>query len=268
VIALGVARLALFAAAGLAFGIALFGAHHRRLLALLAGAAFVANLGWFAVLTAQMFEVSLAALSIDALVTALSMPAIGPAFAARSALLLVLIVASRWRWPARALAAAALASLAWTGHAGAAPLPRLAAGIAHLLAAGAWLGAVVVLWFGIKRSEPDSAVRAAAFARPGALIVAVLAATGVVAIIALAGEATWPQLVAAPWVWLIAGKLLLFAGTLGLAWRHRSRLVPALAAGHPGAAARLRASLALEVVLLLGIFAVVAFAGQLDPAGG
>lgn len=268
VITLGVARLALFAATGLAFGISLFGAHHRRLLAALAGAAFIANLGWFAVLTAQMFEVPLTALSIDALVTALSMPAIGPAFAARTLLLLLLIVASRWRWPARTLAAAALASLAWTGHAGAAPLPRLAADIAHLLAAGAWAGAVVALWLGVKKSEPGTAACAAAFARPGALIVAVLAGTGVVAIIGLAGEATWPQLVAAPWAWLIAAKLLLFAGTLGLAWRHRTRLVPAYADSQPGATGRLRVSLALELGLLLGIFAVVAFAGQLDPAGG
>ena len=267
-IALGVARLALFAATGLAFGIGLFGSQHRRLLAALAGAAFVANLGWFAVLTAQIFDVPLMGLSIDALVTALAMPAIGPAFAARTLLLLALNFASRWRWPARALAAAALASLAWTGHAGAAPLPRLAAGIAHLLAAGAWAGAVAALWLGIKRGEPDSAARAAAFARPGALIVAVLAGTGVIAVIGLAGEATWPQLAGAAWAWLIAAKLLMFAGTLGLAWRHRTRLVPAFAAGHPGAAARLRASLAAEAVLLLGIFAAVAFAGQLDPAGG
>jgi len=99
-IALGVARLALFAAVGLVFGIGLFGAHHRRLLAALAVVAFMANLGWFAVLTAQMFEVPLVALSVDPLVTALSMPAIGPAFGVRALLLLVLIVASRWRWPA------------------------------------------------------------------------------------------------------------------------------------------------------------------------
>jgi copper resistance protein D len=245
-IALGVARLALFAAVGLAFGIGLFGAHHRRLLAVLAAAGFVANLGWFAVLTAQMFEVPLTALSVDALVTALSMPAIGPAFAARALLLLVLVVASRWRWPARVLAA----------------------GIAHLLAAGAWIGAVASLWLGVRRGEPDSPARAVAFSRPGALIVAVLAATGVVAVIGLAGEAGWPQLVGAPWAWLIAAKLLLFAGTLALAWRHRTRLVPAYADGKPGAAARLRTSLALELVLLLGIFAAVALARQLDPAGG
>ncbi|WP_017667829.1 CopD family protein [Sandarakinorhabdus sp. AAP62] len=267
-IALGVARLALFAAVGLAFGIGLFGAHHRRLLAALAAAGFTANLGWFAVLTAQMFEVPLAELSLDALVTALSMPAIGPAFAARALLLLVLVVASRWRWPSRILAAAALASLAWTGHAGAAPLPRLGAGIAHLLAAGAWIGAVASLWLGVRRGEADTAARAAAFARPGALIVALLVATGGLAIIGLAGEAGWPQLVGAPWAWLIAAKLLLFAGTLALAWRHRTRLVPAYADGKPGAAARLRTSLALEMVLLLGIFAAVAVAGQLDPAGG
>ena len=102
----------------------------------------------------------------------------------------------------------------------------------------------------------------------GALIVAVLAGTGVVAVIGLAGETALPQLFGAPWAWLIAAKLLLFAGTLGLAWRHRTRLVPAYEAGRHGAAVRLRASLAAELMLLLGIFALVAFAGQLDPAGG
>jgi copper resistance protein D len=267
-LALGVARLALFATGGLAFGLALFGAPYRRLLVTLAITALVANLGWFVVLTANMFEVPLAALSIDALVTVLSMPAIGPAFAARTLLLLALVFASRWRWPARVLAAAALASLAWTGHAGAAPLPRLAAGMAHLLAAGAWIGAVAALWLGLKRGEPDAAARAAAFARPGALIVAILAATGVVAIIGLTSDVAWLQLAGTPWGRLIAAKLLLFAGTLALAWRHRTRLVPALVAGQPGAAIRLGASLTLELALLFGIFAVVAFAGQLDPAGG
>lgn len=267
-LALGVARLALFAATGLVFGLGLFGAQHRRLLAALAGAAFVANLGWFAVLTALMFEVPLAALSVDALATALAMPAIGPAFAARALLLLLLIVAARWRWPARVLAAAALASLAWTGHAGAAPLLRLLADIAHLLAAGAWIGAVLALWLGIRPSEADVAARAAAFARPGAVIVAVLAGTGAVAVFGLTAEATVPQLAGAPWGRLIAAKLLLFAGTLALAWRHRTRLVPALQAAQPGAADRLRASLALEWALLIGVFAIVALAGQLDPAGG
>lgn len=266
--ALGAARLALFAAAGLAFGLALFGARLRRLLALVAAAAFVANLAWFAVLTAQMFEVTLGSLTLDALVTALSMPAIGPAFAARTLLLLLLVCAARWRGPARVLAALALVSLAWTGHAGAAPLPRLVADIVHLLAAGAWFGAVVALWWGGRRGEADIAARAAAFARPGALIVMLLAATGAVAIVGLAGDVAWSQLAGAPWAWLIAAKLLLFAGTLGLAWRHRSWLVPALVAGDPGAAARLRTSLALELALLLGIFALVAIAGQLDPAGG
>ena len=265
---LGVARLALFAAVGLAFGLGLFGAPHRRLLTALAAAAFVANLGWFAVLTANMFEVPLAALSVDALATARAMPAIGPAFAMRALLLLLLIVATRWRWPARILAGGALASLAWTGHAAAAPPLRLIADIAHLLAAGAWIGAVASLWLAVSRAEPEAAARAVAFARPGALIVAILAATGAVAIIGLTSDVAWLQVAGTPWGRLIVAKLLLFAGTLALAWRHRTRLVPALVAGQSGAAARLRASLALELALLLGIFAAVAFAGQLDPAGG
>lgn len=267
-IALGAARLALFAAAGLAFGLSLFGADQRRLLAGLALAALVANLGWFAVLTAGMFEIPLASLSRDALVTALAMPAIGPAFMVRSVLLFALMAAARWRGPARLLAGAALASLAWTGHAGAAPWPRLIADIAHLLAAGAWAGGILALWLGLRRSDPAMAARAAAFARPGAVIVATLGLTGVVAVVGLTDGVAWAQLLAAPWGRLIAAKLLLFAGTLALAWRHRSTLVPALLASGEGAAARLRASLALEGGLLLGIAALVAWAGQLDPAGG
>ena len=267
-IGLGAARLALYLLIGLAFGMSLFAPQPRRWLAGLAVAALLANAIWFALMTAYMLDVPLSGLTAPALATMLDMPAVGLAFLVRSATLLGLIAMAGFRWPGRVLAATALATLAWTGHAAAAPPARLVADIAHLLAGGAWAGAIVSLWLGLVRQHDDIARRAAGFARPGAVIVAVLAVTGVINLVALAGAVPIAHVVAAPWGQLLLAKLALFGVMLALAWRHRTRLVPALQARAPGAAGQLRASLMVEAVLLVGILALVAVAGQLDPEGG
>lgn len=267
-ISLGAARLALFLLTGLAFGFSLFAPQPRRWVTALAVAALIANGLWLAVLTAGMFEVPLSDLSAEAVTTVLALPGIGLAFQIRTGLLLALLVGARVRWLACGLSGAAMASLAWTGHAAAASPLRLFADIAHLLAAGAWVGAVLSLWLGLRGAEPGIAARAAGFARPGAAIVVTLAGTGLFNMLGLAQDVPLVQLAAAPWAALMLAKLALFAGTLALAWRHRTRLVPALQAGIAGAAARLRISMAVEALLLLGILALVAMMGQLDPAGG
>lgn len=80
----------------------------------------------------------------------------------------------------------ALATLAWNGHAaagdGAAGSARLVAGVVHLLAAGAWLGAIAAL-LGLLVTRHAAAGRETksllhAFALPGSLIVGLLAASG------------------------------------------------------------------------------------------
>ncbi|HGM7335317.1 TPA: copper homeostasis membrane protein CopD [Stenotrophomonas maltophilia] len=186
----------------------------------------------------------------------------------------------RWRAALMLLSAVALASLAWNGHAAAGDGPggtlRLIAGIAHLLAAGAWVGAIAALLQlalrpqGVGLRERTHALWRAAhgFALPGTLIVATLAMTGTYTYVDLGGSV---QTLAgtAHGRWLLL-KLALVGGMLALAALHRWRLVPALAVSirggwQPRPLRALRHSLACESVLVLLVLACVAVLGTLDP---
>lgn len=179
-----------------------------------------------------------------------------------------------------ALSATALASLSWNGHAAAGDgfggTLRLAAGIAHLLAAGAWVGAIAAIVQlalrpqGLRLRERTHALWQAAhsFALPGTIIVATLAMTGTYTYVDLGGSVqTLTGTAHGRWLLL---KLTLVGGMLGLAALHRWRLVPALAASirggwQPRPLRSLRHSLACESVLALLVLACVAVLGTLDP---
>ena len=171
----------------------------------------------------------------------------------------------RLRLPLLALGGAvALCSMAWTGHAGASAMPiHRAADVFHLMAAAVWLAALAM--FGassLSRNGPDIAALTH-FARTGSVVVAVLVLTGLLNTLSIAG---WPMAFEARWFTVLAVKLTLFVLMLGLAAGNRWRIVPALEAGEPGAAARLRVSLAIEFTVGLGVVAAVALLGLLDPA--
>ncbi|WP_447903725.1 copper homeostasis membrane protein CopD [Stenotrophomonas geniculata] len=179
-----------------------------------------------------------------------------------------------------AFSAATLASLAWNGHAaagdGLAGRLRLATGIVHLLAAGAWVGAIAaILQLALRRQGLRLRERtyelwqaAHSFAVPGTIIVAALAMTGTYTYIDLGGSVqTLTGTAHGRWLLL---KLALVGGMLGLAALHRWRLVPALAVSiHGGWQPRplrsLRHSLACESVLAVLVLACVAVLGTLDP---
>ncbi|MFL6957615.1 copper homeostasis membrane protein CopD [Nocardiopsis yanglingensis] len=179
-----------------------------------------------------------------------------------------------------ALAAATLASLAWNGHAAAGDgfggTLRLAAGIVHLLAAGAWVGAIAAILQlalrpqGLRLRERTHELWQAAhrFALPGTIIVALLAMTGTYTYVDLGGSLqTLTNTAHGRWLLL---KLALVGGMLGLAALHRWRLVPALAVSirggwQPRPLRSLRHSLACESVLALLVLACVAVLGTLDP---
>lgn len=179
-----------------------------------------------------------------------------------------------------AFSAATLASLAWNGHAaagdGLAGRLRLATGIVHLLAAGAWVGAIAALLQlalrrqGLRLRERTYELWQAAhsFAVPGTIIVALLAMTGTYTYVDLGGSIQ-TLTGAAHGRWLLL-KLALVGGMLGLAALHRWRLVPALASSirggwQPRPLRSLRHSLACESVLALLVLACVAVLGTLDP---
>lgn len=105
------------------------------------------------------------------------------------------------RWVALVLAATALASLSWNGHAAAGDglggVLRQMAGIVHRLAAGAWVGAIAAILQlalrpqGLRLRERTHALWQAAhgFALPGTIIVATLAMTGTYTYVDLGGSA-------------------------------------------------------------------------------
>lgn len=178
------------------------------------------------------------------------------------------------------LSAVALASLAWNGHAAAGDgirgALRLAAGTVHLLAAGAWVGAIAaVLHLALRTQGPSLRERthelwqvAHGFALPGTVIVALLAMTGTYTYVDLQGSLQ-TLFNTAHGRWLLF-KLALVAGMLGLAALHRWRLVPAVATAIRGGwqfrpLRSLRHSLTFEAALGLLVLACVAVLGTLDP---
>lgn len=216
--------------------------------------------------------------------TLLAQMAVGRAAIAREAALALALVAvlvlRRWAWPIAMLGAFALATLAWSGHGvmddgwrGAIHLP---ADIAHLLAAGAWIGALVsLLLLAIRASgKPTSEARllgdaSVAFASTGTLIVSTIIVTGIVNYVFIAGP-TVQDVVRSTWGLVLIAKLGVFALMFMLAAANRYRLAPRLAASRDAAntlaaVAHLRRSLWLEMGLGLTALLLVGWLGTLAP---
>jgi putative copper resistance protein D len=214
--------------------------------------------------------------------------AVGMAWLMRVAVLAAcLVIAIAWRrQPTRLriglalLGAIALATLAWAGHGAMDDGPRgtlhLAADIAHLLAAGMWVGALAAfaLLSSAKRADTPNGVQtlsraASGFAPIGTVIVALLVATGIINYLYVVGP-TLDALFTTPYGLLLLGKLTLFALMLGLAARNRYRLGPRLAAAlrdtnYGFALKALRNSLWAEACLAALVLALVAWLGMLSP---
>jgi putative copper resistance protein D len=186
---------------------------------------------------------------------------------------------------ASVLGAVALATLAWAGHGAMNEGPlawiHLGIDIAHLLAAGAWVGALVALTL-ISRAASGHAEQkktvallssaATGFARSGTLIVAVLITSGIVNYIIIVGP-TLSGLIETLYGRLLLVKLALFAAMLTLAAANRFRLAPALERARRDddaatAVSTLTRSLYLETSLAILILGLVAWIGTLDPGGG
>lgn len=251
----------------------------RAALASLAVIGAAASAWWTLASIAAMTAQPIAGLDRDTVTAVLDATPLGLVMKIRLAALFGLVVTilaplGRWRLPLAALsAAAALSTCAYAGHAGASEgtvgvLHRLADEI-HLLAAATWLAALVMLVAGAftPTDVRTFEARLAGFARTGTLIVAALVITGVLNSLAILG---WPLphgFYGSLWAKVLAAKLLLFAGMLGLAALNRWRLTPALAGESPGARANLRRSLVTETAVALGVLALVSVLGLLDPAG-
>jgi len=245
----------------------------RRVLASLAVLSILASLWWAAASVAAMAAMPIGELDRTTLIAVLEATPTGTVLAVRlaaAALLLACLAATPRSVPAALTSLVALASSAWTGHSGAAEgglgLAQRSLDVVHLGAASLWLGALLVFLASLKGPPDRSRLveRLSAFARTGTIVVALLALTGVANALLITREGWSP---ASGWTLLLAAKLALFVAMLGLAGANRWRLTPALAAGAPGAERRLMVSLLLETGCALGIVALVAVLGMLDPSG-
>lgn len=169
-----------------------------------------------------------------------------------------------------ACAALLLVSLSCTGHAagdaGANGMAHLCVDGVHLLAAGAWLGALVPLAALLGESSPGSVERASIAVRRFSLLgiacVGALVLSGLVnASFAMHDVASF---VTSRYGRELSVKLLLFAAIVALAAVNRVRLTPRLEARDPLSAARAQRALLRNAILevVLG-FAIVAIVGNL-----
>lgn len=186
-------------------------------------------------------------------------------------LALLAALAALWRRSmglAALAASVALATMAWTGHAGAAEggtgaLHR-ASDVVHLLAASIWTGALT-LFFGAAIFSHDRETllrRLSGFAMIGSVIVLLLLLTGIANTLAIAD---WPIDLASDWTGFLGAKLALFLGMLALAGFNRWLLTPRLARDPNGNLGHLKLSLALETGAAFLILAIVSRLGVLSP---
>ncbi len=267
----------LLTAAGLPFHAVIdrrsrFDRSERLLLAAVAASAAIASLWWCIANIAAMAGLPPTQLDRETFFAVLEATPLAALLKLRLAalgLILLLLIARPKPVLLAPIGLLALASAAWAGHTGAgegiAGMVLRVSDILHLGAAALWLGALLAFSAGIfRRRDEAAALRSLSdFARAGTILVAVLFASGLANAWLISGGILTPSL----WSGLIGLKIGLFAAMLGLAAQNRWRLVPAFAAGRPGAAARLRRSLHLETACGFAIVAVVAMAGQLAPQG-
>jgi putative copper resistance protein D len=240
--------------------------------------ALVSGLAWLAVESARMSGLPLArALNRETLGTVLAQTLFGRVWVIRSVLAAALaatLLLSRRRaaldTTSALLAAGLLASLAWAGHAaaerGADRLVHLSADATHLLAAGAWLGALLPLAHVLAHSPAlelaERAVRR--FSVMGIACVSALVITGTASAWYTVGSV--PALFGTSYGLLLLAKLALFAGMIALAAANRLRWTPRLR-GEPGIAVRrLRRNAIAETSLGAAVLGVVGALGVTVPA--
>lgn len=200
--------------------------------------------------------------------------AMGWAAIARIAALLAVVAAtltkSRRFYPTL-LAIIAVASLSWNGHGAmtddALGWLHLIGNALHLLAGLGWFGAIAAfLWAAMlaKEASADLAVRLEQFATTGTAFVAVLLATGIANTLFIIGWNALPGLLGTAYGCLLLLKISLFAAMMAVAAVNRFWLTPRLTA-LPSLAA-VRTSLGAELMLGIGVLAIIAWLGTLDPS--
>ena len=297
-------RLGLYLALMILFGLSSFGLYALRdgerqfgvkvrFAPLLAGAAIISGLlSILGILTlaASMAGVSLTAVDRPTVSIVLWGTAVGTAWQVRMVMLVMATVLAfvGIRYPRSALAGiacaagTAIATLAWTGHGamdqGVLGWVHLFADIAHLLAAGIWIGALVGLMLLVFRTsaqvDRDHLVLShrvlEGFSTVGTAVVAVILISGLINSWVLVGVANIPALPNSPYGQLLMAKIALFAAMVVLAATNRFYLTPAFkrligAGDHARSIGALRRSLTIETGCAIAILGLVAWLGTLEP---
>ncbi len=253
-------------------------------------AALLSGFFWYTCAVAGMTGTVSGAVSWDALWSVLSETSFGKIWIARLVLATIIfgLIAVRAKLlthhPDRltpALSAGLLATLAGVGHTqihdGMSHIIHLSADGLHLLAAGAWLGGLVALFYlvaaAVRTSSPDHDLQASnaalRFSGMGYVAVATIIGSGLVNAWFLVGS--FANLIATPYGQLLIVKLGLFGGMLSLAALNRFWLVPRLIRDNkfsePAAVlVRLRRHILGEQALGLLIILIVGWLGTMQPA--
>jgi putative copper resistance protein D len=298
------ARFALYGDLTLLFGLPLFGLYglrgeeqrNRGLLPLLPRVAAMSIAGiilsaiGFVAMAATMAGTGLRQIEPATLTMLLGQTSVGTAFMVRIAATTICLLASPLlsRNPITALgiivvsAGTGLSSLAWSGHGvateGSAGTAHLGADIVHLLAAAAWIGALLALLLLASGASPKgeaSNVRTLHralddFAGVGTMIVGLIVVTGLINGLFLVGIGDVMRAASGLWGLLMLTKIILFLGMLAMAAANRFRLTPSLERAiehrdYAQALSALRRSLALETTMAFVILGLVAWLGTLDP---
>lgn len=173
----------------------------------------------------------------------------------------------------------ALATLVWTGHAGASEglngsIHRLS-DIIHMLAAGVWIGGILAFAVLLSNATNLTLTQRALeqFAQVGTTTVMLIIATGLINSQLLIGLDRIDALISTSYGQLLTFKMVLFIALLGLAAVNRWRLTPALRTtsliGNPAIAlAKLQHRVMLEAGVMAVILGLVAWLGTLEPFSG
>lgn len=166
-------------------------------------------------------------------------------------------------------AAAYLAALAWAGHAGAAeesvrPL-HLGSDTLHLLAAGAWLGALPALVARLRGAQPGDDVAQATmrFSTLGVISVGTLLVSGIVNACLLVGSV--PALFGTTYGRLLLAKVAIFIAMLAVAAFNRWHLTPRFSEPGGGARRSLQRNALLEIASGILVLAIVGALGTTVP---
>jgi putative copper export protein len=240
----------------------------RRAIRLVAFVALLTGAAWFLGEAASVAGATTLTAALAAIPAYLRYFLVARALLARAALLLLAGLLAPWPRLSLAMAALALATQPLLGHPWQAGWVPSLAEVAHVIAAGLWLGGLPPLLAALRvlpAAEHQGLVLR--FSRLGYVVVAVIALTGPLQAFFLVGA--WSRIWSTAYGHVLVVKTVLFALALVLAAENRFRFAPRLNPGRSGAERAGRALLAtVAQEALVGLLLILAAAWLASLAPG